>query len=180
MTDNPFAVFRRRLAPRFSGGVWPVVVNIVASHVRHTGARVPPHWLAAAWPPADAGPTRWPDAVVIGSPSADNALAELCGRLPSDARLFLVDTDAVDAALAAEILLAADRNLEAFQREGIAAFISAQRARVATRIAHDYTDHDPGFARLLSKLRNEPISSALRKQGPIGDVAPDDGEPERK
>lgn len=161
MQDDPFAVFRRRLAPRFAIDVWPVVVvNIVASQVLDSGARVPAHWLAAAWPPAGAGPTRWPEVVVIGSPLADNALAELCTRLPSDARLFLVDTDAVDAALAAEVLLAADRNLEAYQREGIAAFIAAERNRSARRIASDYSDHDPGFARLLS---------SLRKQGP-GDL----------
>lgn len=151
--SDPFAVFRRRLASRFSVDVWPViVVNVVASQVLASGARVPPHWLAAAWPPAASGPARWPEAVVIGSPAADNALAELCQRLPDDARLFLVDTDAVDAALAAEILLTADRNLEAYQREGIERFIASERARVTARIASDYTDHDPGFARFRDSL----------------------------
>jgi hypothetical protein len=150
---DPFAVFRRRLATRFAVDVWPVVVvNVVALQTLDTGARVPAHWMAAAWPPASNGPTRWPDAVVIGSPSADNALAELCQRLPGDAKLFLVDTDAVDAALAAEILLAADRNLEGYQREGIWAFIASERKRVAARVANDYTDHDPGFARFRDSL----------------------------
>jgi hypothetical protein len=162
VTDDPFAVFRRRLAPRFAVDAWPVVVvKVVEARTLEGGARVPAHWMAAAWQPADEGPTRWPEAVVIGSPAADNALAELCARLPAHARLFLVDPDAVDASLAADILLAADRNLEPYHREGIAAFATAERARTAARIRHDYTDHDPGFARLLS---------SLRKQGP-GDVS---------
>ena len=153
MAPDPFAIFRRRLAPRFAIDVWPVlVVNVLPAQVLDTGARVPAHWMAAAWPPASNGPTRWPEAVVIGSPAADNALAEVCQRLPSDARLFLVDTDAVDAALAAEILLAADRNLEAYQREGITAFMAAERKRIAARLASDYSDHDPGFARFRDSL----------------------------
>ena len=153
MSADPFSVFRRRLSAKFSVDAWSViVVGVVAARVLDTGARVPAHWMAAAWPPAASGPTRWPEAVVIGSPAADNALAELCQRLPGDARLFLVDADAVDAALAAEILLAADRNLEAYQRDGVAAFITAERKRVAARIAGGYTDHDPGFARFRDSL----------------------------
>ena len=151
--SEPFDVFRRRLAPRFSADAWLVVlVKIAVAHVVDNGARVPPHWMAAAWAPASAGPTRWPDAVVIGSPAADNALAELCGRLPPDARLFLVDTDAVDAALAAQILMAADRNLEPYQRDALCAFVAAERDRVAARVARDYTDHDAGFARFRAGL----------------------------
>jgi hypothetical protein len=153
VSADPFAIFRRRLAPRFAVDVWPVVVvSVVPAQVLDTGARVPAHWMAAAWTPATQGPTRWPEAVVIGSPAADNALAELCQRLPNDARLFLVDTDAVDATLAAEILLAADRHLEGYQREGIRAFVASERKRIAARIANDYTDHDPGFARFRDSL----------------------------
>jgi hypothetical protein len=153
VASDPFTIFRRRLTPRFSVEAWPViVVNVVASQLLDTGTRVPAHWMAAVWPPATSGPTRWPEAVVIGSPSADNALAELCQRLPAEAKLFLVDTDAVDAALAAEILLAADRNLEGYQREGIWAFVASERKRIAARIANDYTDDDPGFARFRDSL----------------------------
>ena len=78
------------------------------------------------------GPARWPEVVVIGSPSADNALAELFAHLPDDARVFLAGVDNVDAALAAEILLAADRNLEPYQRDALANFIAAERKRVGT------------------------------------------------
>jgi hypothetical protein len=154
VADDPFAAFRRRLAPRFALDAWPiVVVKVVEAQALASGARAPAHWMAAAWLPAGGGPTRWPEAVVIGSPSADNALAELCTRLPDDARLLLVDTDAVDAALAAQILLAADRNLEPYHREGIVAFIESERRRTGARIRDGYTDHDPGFARFRDSLK---------------------------
>ena len=145
--SDPFASFRRRLATRFSADAWSVVVvKVVGAQSLADGARVPDHWLAAAWPPPADGPTRWPESVVIGSPSADNAIAELCTRLPRDARLHLVHADAVDAALAAQILLHADRNLEPYHRHGLTAFIAAERARTTARVIAGYSDHDPRFA----------------------------------
>jgi hypothetical protein len=156
MSDDAFAVFRRRLASRFDPSVHCVLlVNVVPARTTErsdTRVNTPPHFLAAAWPPAARGPTRWPEVVVIGSPAPDNALAELCNRLPADVHLFLVDADAVDAALAGEILLAADRNLEPYQRDGVRAFVAAERARVAARVAQDYTDRDPGFERFRDAL----------------------------
>ena len=150
---DPFATFRRRLVARFSTDAWLVlVVKIVPAQSLADGTRVPDHWLAAAWPPLAGGPTRWPDAVVIGSPVADNAIAELCTRLPDDARLHIVDPDAVDASLAAQILLASDRNLEAYHRNGLTAFLAAERARVAARVTSAYTDHDPRFAAFRDAL----------------------------
>ena len=150
---DPFASFRRRLAPSFSVDAWLVlVVKVVASQSLADGARVPDHWLAAAWPPPAGGPTRWPESVVIGSPAADSTIAELCTRLPGDARLHLVDADAVDAALAAQILLQADRNLEPYHRHGLTAFIAAERARISARVAAGYTDHDPRFAAFRDRL----------------------------
>ena len=150
---DPFASVRRRLVARFSADAWLVLaVKVVASQSLADGTRVPDHWLAAAWTPPSSGPTRWPEAVVIGSPAADNALAELCTRLPDDARLHLVDPDAVDAALAAQILLAVDRNLEAYHRNGLTAFLAAERARVAARVSSAYTDHDPRFAAFRDAL----------------------------
>jgi hypothetical protein len=152
----PFDAFRRRLAPRFDVSAWPVLlVQAIPAATREAAdARVntPAHWLAAAWPPVAQGLDRWPEAVVIGSPAPDNALAELVGRLPGDARLCLVDADAVDAALAADILLAADRNLEPYQRDALARFAAVERARVAARVTRDYTDHDPAFARFRDGL----------------------------
>ena len=89
---------------------------------------------------------------MIGSPSTDNALAELFVHLPVDARVFLAAIDDVDAALAARILLAADRNLEQYQREALHGFITAERARVEAAIASGYTDRDPAFLRFRDRL----------------------------
>ena len=164
---DPFATYRRRLAPRFSIDAWSVlVVKIVSAQSLADGARVPDHWLAAAWPPPAAGTTRWPQSVVIGSPAADNAIAELCTRLPADARLHLVDADAVDAALAAQVLLHADRNLEPYHRHGLTAFIAAERARTTARVAASYTDHDPRFAAFRDGLTASRVRS---ERGPAAD-----------
>ncbi|CAG1003825.1 hypothetical protein BURK1_03069 [Burkholderiales bacterium] len=148
-----------RLATRYGDDAWiGACVRVVGSARQgRSGAigRTPDHYLAAAWAPG-APRSRWPDAVVIGSPAADNALAALLRHVPADARLFLADLDAVDAALAARILLAADRNLEPCQREGIAAFVAAEEARVAARVAADYTDRDDGFERFRAQVLDAP------------------------
>jgi hypothetical protein len=109
--------------------------------------RTPDHYLAAAWPPGASGWTRWPEAVVIGSPTSTRALGELFRHLPADARLHLASLEDVDAALAADILLAADRNLEPYQREAIARFADAARGRTRASIAARYSDRDAGFER---------------------------------
>jgi hypothetical protein len=156
---DPFAAIRRRLAPRFDVDAWPVLLVKAVPGQAHEGAQAivntPAHWLAAAWQPLARGPERLPEAVVIGSPAADNALSQLCQRLPADARLWLAGLDAVDAALAADILLAADRNLEDYQRAALRRFADAERARVAARVEREYTDHDAGFARYRARLTED-------------------------
>jgi hypothetical protein len=150
------ARFARRLAARWQQGCWTgLVVRVIPAQERdENGVRVrtPDHFLGAAWPPASEAPSRWPEVVVIGSPSADNALSELFVHLPADARVFLASIDDVDAALAARILLAADRNLEQYQRDALDAFIAAERARVDAAITSGYTDCDPGFLRFRDRL----------------------------
>jgi hypothetical protein len=66
--------------------------------------------------------------------------------------LFLATRDDVDAALAADILLACDSNLEAYQAEGVAAFARAERERVRAEVARRYTDDDPGFERFRARV----------------------------
>lgn len=148
-----------RLSARCGDDTWVGACVRVVEAARREGPdtveRTPDHYLAAAWAPG-APRSRWPDAVVIGSPAADNALGGLLRHVPPDAKLFLADLDSVDAGLAARILLAADRNLEPYQREGIAAFVAAEEARVAARIAACYTDRDEGFERFRSRVLARP------------------------
>jgi hypothetical protein len=159
-TTGP-APFVRRLAARFEPGCWTglVIRAVPAAEHEQGGAtvRTPDHFLGAAWAPADGAPTRWPEAVVIGSPTADNALAELLQHVPAEARLYLGGADDVDAALAAEILLAVDRNLEAYQRDALAVFIDAQRTRTRAAIAQRYTDRDAGFERFRARVLGEDV-----------------------
>ncbi len=146
----------RRLAPRPSPatciGVCVHVVTAAARAQGGTSVAYPDHYLAAAWLPPAAGPSRWPEAVAIGSPTPTHALDLLLRQLPADATLFLAGRDDVDAALAAEILLEVDRNLETYQREGIAAFVEAERVRTRQAIAARYTDRDAGFERFRARV----------------------------
>jgi hypothetical protein len=149
-------LWARRLIADYSPQAWRIVcVRVVGEAVRDldgTAVHTPAHYLAAAWTPGVDAPSRWPEAVVIGSPTSERALAELATQLPAEAKLWLGTTDQLDAALAAKILLAADRNLEAYQREGIAAFVTAERERVARSLADTYTDLDPAFLRFRAQV----------------------------
>ena len=149
-------LWARRLTADYSPQAWRIVcVRVVGEAVRDIDGHpvhTPAHYLAAAWTPGDEAPSRWPEAVVIGSPTSERALAELATQLPADAQLWLGTTDQLDAALAAKILLAADRNLEAYQREGISAFIAAERERIARALADTYTDLDPAFLRFRAQV----------------------------
>ena len=163
MTQAEVARLTRRLASRWEPACWTaVVVRVIPARESDEDGvtvRTPDHFLGAAWPPAAQGPSRWPEVVVIGSPSADNALAELFAHLPDDARAFLAGVDDVDAALAAEILLAADRNLEPYQRDALENFVAVERKRVGAAIAAHYTDRDAGFERFRARVLGSPAVS---------------------
>jgi hypothetical protein len=58
--------------------------------------------------------------------------------------------------LAAEILLAGDRNLEPYQREGIAEFITAERERTRMATIERYMDRDAGFERFRARALTAP------------------------
>ena len=156
MAQARLARFARRLASRWDPCCWTgIVVRAIPAQEHAEGGalvRTPDHFIGAAWAPAERAPARWPEAVVIGSPAADNALAELFVHLPDDARLFLAGIDDIDAALVAEILLAGDRNLEPYQRDALRAFIAAERERVRRAIHARYTDRDAGFERFRARV----------------------------
>jgi hypothetical protein len=154
--DEAEARVARRLAPRYSSQAWlAICVKAVPARQHDDGSaivRTPDHYLAAAWAPSEQAPSRWPEAVVIGSPTPTRALDELLQRLPAGAMLHLAGLDDVDAALAAEILLHGDRNLEPYQREAIAAFIAAEQARTRSAIGARYTDRDAGYERFRARV----------------------------
>lgn len=154
--DDADARVARRLASRPAPDVWTgICVRVVPAKQHDAGeaiVRTPDHYFAAVWPPALRGPARWPEAVVIGSPSPTRALEELLRHVPNDATLFLAGLDDVDAALAADILLASDRNLEPYQREAIAEFIAVEQARTRASIVARYTDRDPAFERFRARV----------------------------
>ncbi|HVO90810.1 MAG TPA: hypothetical protein VMV45_19885 [Casimicrobiaceae bacterium] len=156
----------RRLVAQPGAQTWIGLVVCVLREQDDEGRDVivhrPAHFLAAAWRPIARGPTRWPECVAIGSPRAQNAISELLAQLPRDAKLFLADRDAVDASLAARILLASDRNLEAYQRAGIEAFLADEHRRIAHRIASDYRDRDAGFERFRARVLANPDDSTPR------------------
>ena len=141
----------RRLAPRFRVDCWiGLCVRILSAASRETPdgiVHTPDHFLAAAWSPPSRGPARWPEVVVIGSPTSARTLAELLRHVPDEAMLHLAGLDDVDAALAADILAAADRNLEPYQRDAVVAFAHSERARARELVAARYSDRDAGFER---------------------------------
>ena len=158
MTPVPGADVAARLASRAGDATWiGVCVRVVdAARVQGPAGAVstPGHFLAAAWAPG-VPRSRWPHAVVIGSPGADDALALVLRHVPAGAKLYLAPLDCVDVALAARILLAADRNLETYQRGGIAAFIAARHEHDAASIAAGYSDRDEGFERFRTRVLDE-------------------------
>lgn len=148
--------FGKRMLAKPAPDAWiGIIARVVPETIRRTrdgDVRTPEHFLGAVWRPATHGPAHFPECVVIGSPDAGNALALLFEHLPRSARLYLAAADDVDAALAAEILLAADRNLEPYQRESIARFAEAERERNRERIKRIYTDRDPRYERFRDSV----------------------------
>jgi len=163
MGGDDGARIAKRLAPAAAPDCWTGVCVKVVPAASHEDARgivhTPDHFLAAAWPPGASGWTPWPEAVVIGSPTSTRALAELFRQLPADARLYLASLEDVDAALAAEILLAADRNLEPYQRAAVERFAQAARERARAQIAARYTDRDAGYDRFRAFVVGGPGES---------------------
>ena len=149
-----------RLAPDWQPGCF---VGTVARAIEARARDVPggspedrpAHYVGAAWPPAEAAPHRWPDAVVIASPNAERALLELLLQLPADTRLHLVQPESVDFALAVEIVRTADRNLQPWQRDALGAFLDDWRAAEREAIRQRFTDIDDGFEQFVERLTGQ-------------------------
>lgn len=158
--NNALREARRRLAPAWSAEAWvALVVKAIAATERDLdGGRVatPAQFLIAGWAPAAGLRDLLPDFAAIAAPDAESALLELARNAPGEAPIHLAGPDQLDAALAGEIVLAADQHLEAWQREGLEAFVAHQRERRAARIAESYSDRDAGFERFRSLALKRP------------------------
>lgn len=115
--------------------------------------RTPAHYVLGAWAPGTGGLyPRLPEFAAIASPDASRALRELFVHLPADAKVVLVDEEHADAALIAEMVLACDSNLEAYQVDALREFIAGRRDRLAALIRRQYTDREAGFEAFRSRL----------------------------
>ena len=139
-----------RLLARWQSGAWIGAVREVMESSTEfvttaNGPAVqtyPPHRLLLAWPPATSDASvlvRWPAQVRLSAVDARDAAAALLEGLPEDALLWLQpDPQAVDWALAADIVLHHEPALRPFQAEGLRAFIAAEREAAFARLNADY------------------------------------------
>ncbi|MCW7541535.1 hypothetical protein OOT46_27390 [Aquabacterium sp. A7-Y] len=148
----------RRLATHYAPGLWVGAIRPAfdAGQVvfeQHIDV-YPAHFLVALWEPPAAGVpmlSRWPSVAAIASPDAPAALIELVSHLPAGARAWLA-SEGVDWALIADIVRLSDRNLQPYHHQELQAFIGRCRARDAETIRQTYSDEDPGFEALKSRL----------------------------
>ena len=153
-----------RVLAQWQPGVWTGAVRQVLQGSTEfvTTAQGPvvethaPLHLLLLWPPQRVDAPllgRWPQQVRLwaGAPQAPDApdAEALLATLPADARLWLQpDGDAVDWALAAEILLTHESGLRPHQMEGLRAFIVAEREASFARLNSAYHRPEAGGAAL--------------------------------
>lgn len=154
-----------RLLAQWHGGAWTGAVREVfegaTEFVNAAGGPAvqtyPPHRLLALWPPATAAsplPGRWPQQVRLSAVDAHEAPAALLELVPDGEPLWLQrDAQAVDWALAAEIVLHHEPALRPFQADGLRAFIAAEREASFARLNADY--HQPVAGGTISMRPSE-------------------------
>ncbi len=151
-----------RVLAQWQPGVWTGAVRQVLEGSTEfvTTAQGPavethaPQQLLLLWPPQRVDAPllgRWPQQVRLWSGSAQapdaDATEALLATLPANARLWLQpDGDAVDWALAAEILLTHESALRPHQVDGLRAFIVAEREASFARLNSAYHRPEVGGA----------------------------------
>lgn len=149
-----------RLLARWQPGAWVGALRLVFDHATElattpTGPVVqtyPAHRLLLLWPPQATGGVvgRWPQQVQLLTGPAHQAGVAALGLLPDEGLLWLMpDTDAVDWALGADIAMHHMPALNAFQLQGLRAFLDAQRAASFLRLNDRYHQPVPGKAVVL-------------------------------
>jgi hypothetical protein len=146
-----------RLLPRWQPAAWVGAVRQVFDSATEfiTTAGVPTvetwpaHRLLLLWPPqASAGlPGRWPQQAQLLTVPAQHVGVAALALLPDDALLWLMpepDTDGVDWALGADLVMHHMPALRPYQLKGLRAFIDAQREEAFVRLNDRYHQHGPG------------------------------------
>ena len=149
-TANP------RIVPRWQPGVWTGAmrqvfdgatefVNTTTGPVVETYAA---HRLGLAWSPQNLDAPllgRWPQQAQLSAVPGDQAAEQLLAQLPEGATLWLNPLeDAVDWALAAELVLHHEPALRPFQVDGLRGFIATEREASFARINAGYAQTAPG------------------------------------
>ena len=113
----------------------------------------PAHFLVACWQPV-VSPLlpQLPHLVAIISRSSANAAAELLRLVPLDVPIILLKSDQVNVGLITEMILSSDRHLTEHYRQGLEAFVEADRGKWRRKIQANYSDVDDSFERFKSKL----------------------------
>jgi len=130
-------------------GVIGATTELVTTPAGPVVESYPPQALLLAWPPQPAGQPlgRWPQRLRLAAVPPEDAAQALLADLPPDARLWLLPApDAVDWALAAEIVLHHEPALRPFQTDGLRTFIAAEREAAYARLNADYGQGAPGGA----------------------------------
>jgi hypothetical protein len=147
-----------RLLPARQPGCWiGAVREVMASTAEIVAApggpaveTYAPHRLLLAWAPqgaSEAWPNRWPAQVRLSAVPREAAADVLLAQLPDDALLWVMpQTQDLDWALAAEIVLHHDPALRPFQLEALRAFVAAEREATFARLNADYQQAAAGSA----------------------------------
>ncbi len=147
-----------RLPTAWQPGAWTAAVREVLApsteFVTTPGGTAvesyPPQRLLLLWPPQRLDAPllgRWPQQAMLSAVPADQAAEALLALLPEPALLWLnPTTDAVDWALAAEIVLHHQTTLRPFQAAGLRRFIETEREATFKRLNAEYQTPVAGAA----------------------------------
>lgn len=146
-----------RLLPQWQPAAWVGAVRLVFDSATEfvqsasgpTVETYPAHRLLLLWPPLpQAGlPGRWPQrAQLLAVPAREVGMAALA-QLPDDALLWLMpNTEGIDWALGAELVLHHLPTLRPYQMDRLRDFITAERAADFARLNDHYHQPAPGAA----------------------------------
>ena len=150
-----------RLLAHWQPGAWtgarrvvlPASTEFVTTAAGPVVETYPPQHLLLLWPPQVLDTPlhgRWPQQVCLSAVPTSSAAEALLALVPADGLLCLqrpaTGDDAIDWALAAEIVLHHDAALRPFQAQGLRDFIAAEREATFSRLNSRYQAAPGGAA----------------------------------